>query len=202
MPFEPVPHYPDALPAVNISGFQGSGKTFLAQLLAMELQGRGLANVRVRPLAEPLKRMAEALTGDANFAKAKDYPLGHGGTSLSGRQVLQRLGTDAIRREFRPDVWLWLARKSADPDELSVVDDCRFPNEKLPRDFCIYLKASGQEAPDDAHASEAHQAALRDRADLRVLRVAGTVYEPGLGEVADRIAEWARGTGAFWRRVA
>lgn len=180
---------PGALPAVNISGFQRSGKSILATLLAGELSAAGYERVRVRPLAEPLKEMAKLLTGDPNFSKTKSYPVGPGGAEITGRDVLKKLGTDAIRREFRPDIWLWLARKNADAGELSTVDDCRFPNESTPVDFNIYLDTPAV-ANDDTHESESHHAHLRERADIVVVRQ-GEGYWPLLSTVASRVVAWA-----------
>lgn len=182
---------------VNISGAQGSGKTVMADLLAGELNrraGKGWFSIaKRRALADPLKDMARTLTDDPNFEKASAYPIGPDGSLLSGRRVLQLLGTEGCRRLFREDVWLWLARRRAGEGELTIIDDCRFPNERMAGDFSVWLDASGHAPPADAHESESHHRALRETADLVVLRRRG-IYSPPLCEVAEEILRRAKTT--------
>jgi hypothetical protein len=118
----------------------GSGKT----TVAMELMNRA-GFIRL-PLADPLKRIGTAILTEAGISDldARRY-LYHDrkavipGIGVTGRHLLQTLGTDWGRKLISRRLWLNLWRRSL--EEISraavsrnvvafvVVDDVRFPDE-------------------------------------------------------------------------
>jgi hypothetical protein len=182
---------PDEPFLVGISGVQGAGKTILAELLADSLRRGAKLDVRRRALADPLREMAEALTGDPHFHKSRAYALGLQGAPMFGREILQRLGTDICREAFRPDIWVYLLQRWAEQSGAAVVvvDDVRFPDESAACGFRIYLESPDHPEQEGAHhASESHLAALRAAADLVISRSDGR-YSAPLSEVAARLVE-------------
>lgn len=119
-------------------GFEGSGKNYTASLLEKE----GFAAVS---FAENLKRcvavifgweyeMLEGITNESRiwreqvdefWSKELNMP------KLTPRQVLQKIGTDAMRNHFHEGIWVAsLKRKLAlMPNTNIVITDCRFPSE-------------------------------------------------------------------------
>jgi len=52
---------------------------------------------------------------------------------MSGREILQKVGTDLFRKQIHPDFWVMALlprlREALSNDRKVVVSDCRFPNE-------------------------------------------------------------------------
>lgn len=129
---------------LGIHGKKGSGKSTLAIGLQRHL---GWERVVVRPLAAPIKEMCVDVLGLDPASvygtdEQKNRPthvrwhqmgVAGDGTAMSGRQVMQELGTRVFRGLVGEDVWLQcLLRRVARLDAhaaLVVVDDVRFPNE-------------------------------------------------------------------------
>lgn len=113
---------------IGVSGRAGAGKDTIADLLQRE---HGFAR---RAFADPLRAGAAAIFGltvehmTDRVAKETIDPR----WGLSPRQILQRMGTEAMRGTFGEDVWLrafrlWL---DAQPEGTRVVvPDTRFENE-------------------------------------------------------------------------
>lgn len=108
-----------AIKIVCISGKAGSGKDTAGHLLKLDLESRGYRVLETH-YADLLKYMCKAFFG---WDGKKDE---------SGRELLQKVGTDTVRA-YVPDYWtasicdvLFLF-----PDEWDyvIIPDCRFPNE-------------------------------------------------------------------------
>ena len=128
---------------IGILGAAGSGKTTLAQFLAVEF---GEPKATIHPLMFPLKRFARKLGWDGR----KDE---------KGRRLLQLLGTECGRRCISEDIWIdkWL--READTFELEfgksvfIADDVRFENEAKAMD--ITIKVTGRSL--DLGANQMHE---------------------------------------------
>lgn len=117
---------------VALIGPIGAGKTTIAQMLVAHHDYTRLS------FAAPLKRFASWAYGeidkDAIYRIRDPYfddaRLGELGIrSMTGRELLQLLGTEMVR-QFDPDFWVrCLERELADTKGPIVVDDCRFENE-------------------------------------------------------------------------
>lgn len=94
---------------ILIAGKMISGKSTTAQYLACRLNGN------VRSFAGKLKDIARQMLWDGK----KDE---------RGRKLLQSLGK--IGREYDVDLWAKLLVESAKYDDITIIDDWRFPNEK------------------------------------------------------------------------
>lgn len=118
----------------------GSGKSTVANAL---IQKADFVHV---PFAGPLKRIGTAVLVEAGFSEIEArrflYHDKHSeipGLGVTGRHLLQTLGTDWGRRQINPTIWrdLWARqvntlRKQAWREAREcriVVDDVRFPNE-------------------------------------------------------------------------
>lgn len=137
---------------ISLSGYAGSGKDTAAKILQRQLPGHW----EIKKFADALRQVASILTGlpvDYLYTEAFktsdmdtmwDYvaPLveydeqGHDSYELrhmTGRQFLQWLGTDAIRKGLHEDTWKnallshYKPVFGKEPDWL--VTDTRFPNE-------------------------------------------------------------------------
>jgi len=101
--------------AVGISGPIGSGKSSLAQVLAITCPVSGY----VHPFAKPVKEIARQMGWNGKKDK-------------KGRRLLQLVGTECGRECVHPDVWVRLWRKDMVvdiQDSVAIADDLRFPNE-------------------------------------------------------------------------
>lgn len=78
--------------------------------------------------------------------------------TVSGRQFLQRYGTEAHRDIFGLDFWIKAVMDEYDPSEITVVTDVRFANEahaiRGERGTIWEIRRPGQEIAESDHASE------------------------------------------------
>jgi hypothetical protein len=144
----------------------GSGKSTVAGHLAT----KGFVLV---PFARPLKEMAEVFLrhlgclspDDIKRVLYQDKSALIPGVNVSGRHLLQTLGTEWGRQHISPDVWLqcWgnTARSLLRRGTSVVVDDVRFPDEAdlitaIGGELWLVERPSAQQAAGDclAHASE------------------------------------------------
>lgn len=129
---------------IGISGKIGSGKDTVAAII-QELYPQ----YEIKKFAGKLKDIASILTGipvekfeDQEFKKTdlgKEwsyvYPDEYydDGESvmvcMSVRQLLQKLGTDALRDNLHENVWVNALMADYNKDSHWIVTDCRFPNE-------------------------------------------------------------------------
>lgn len=120
---------------IALSGYARSGKDEVAKFIC-ELD----PTFQIRKFSGKLKEMASMLTSipvsmfeDQRFKMA---PLGRewwstneeGTVPMTVRDLLQRLGTDAIRDGLHPNAWV-NALMSEYRWQNWVITDCRFPNE-------------------------------------------------------------------------
>jgi len=118
---------------IGISGKKRRGKDTAAMYLSSLLGG---SNTKTMYWATKLKIAAAEMLGlppyhfftDAN--KDKKYEIA-AAIFMTGRQILQLLGTDCFRALFHPNFWVFqvmrdiLARK----EKFIIIPDTRFPNE-------------------------------------------------------------------------
>ena len=129
---------------IGISGKIGSGKDTVAAII-QELYPQ----YEVKKFAGKLKDIASILTGipvekfeDQEFKKTdlgKEWSYAYpdqyydDGESvmvcMSVRQLLQKLGTDALRDNLHENVWVNALMADYNKDSNWIVTDCRFPNE-------------------------------------------------------------------------
>jgi hypothetical protein len=112
---------------LGMMGGAGAGKSTAASCLNL----RGAATYS---LAQPLKLMvarafklrAEQVWGSQSEKEAVDPRY-----NLSGRQLLQMIGTDGCRETFGAGIWtqITLDRIEHDGPAVAVVEDVRFPDE-------------------------------------------------------------------------
>lgn len=104
---------------ILLSGKAESGKTTAANIIKKALEQQG-ERVAITPYGQLVKDLCKMLYG------------WNGQKDEAGRQLLQYIGTDVIRKE-RPNYWvdhiIDLASILYDEFDTFIVDDCRFPNE-------------------------------------------------------------------------
>jgi hypothetical protein len=152
---------------IALTGYAGSGKSTMADILACE---HGFTVVK---FAGPLKDMLRVLgLGDREIeGDLKEQPCqllaGH-----TPRRAMQTLGTEWGRDLFGQDFWVGIAmhkvRAVLDQGGRAVIDDCRFPNEvaaiKAAGGVVVRIVRPGV-GPVNAHASEAQQLQVDGVAD-------------------------------------
>jgi ABC-type dipeptide/oligopeptide/nickel transport system ATPase component len=83
-----------------------------------------------------------------------------GDAPVTGRRVLQFIGTDMFRERVHPDIWLYAMerRLPSEPDVHVIIPDVRFENEgdwiRSRGGIVYHLWREGQEEAPAAHASE------------------------------------------------
>jgi energy-coupling factor transporter ATP-binding protein EcfA2 len=136
---------------ICIAGRKGSGKTTLARGLASRIiDSYGVDNVRILPIAAPLKQAASTWGVDVFRKDETMSPF-----NCTSRQFLQRFGQAmrSIDEDFLVKLWSTEAKRGG--SHFVLVDDLRLYNElawfrALPqRAFCIKLKRQGDLPPDD-----------------------------------------------------
>ncbi len=138
---------------LGLLGRKGVGKDLLADYLVQQYK------YEKGSIAAPLKEGCRILFGfshDQVHGQGRDQ-LDHR-YGLTPRAILQRVGTDFIRKEFRED--FWIDRLLINP-QLSrlVISDVRFPNEvrKIQERGGKVIRLSCSLAPKDTHQSNEHQ---------------------------------------------
>ena len=78
-------------------------------------------------------------------------------------EILQKLGTDAIRNGLHTEAWVLSCFAGIEPDSYAIITDCRFPNEVAAiqaRGGVVIriegdpMKQQGDGTRDDSHPSE------------------------------------------------
>lgn len=114
---------------IGIAGRLKSGKSTFAQMLVEELRQHYPAEIKM--FSGKLKAVASLITGvpverweDQEF-KASMLPE----WGMTGREFLQRLGTDCVRDNLHTDTWVKALFADYQPDSCWVIQDLRFKNE-------------------------------------------------------------------------
>ena len=113
---------------LGVAGAQGSGKDTLAGMLAGKIP-----NGVVTGFAEKLKQIAMEVFGlsweDCYTQEGKERYNEF--WEMTNREILQKLGTEAMRNGFRQDIWVKFVEKKFidNPDKSFVVCDVRFNDE-------------------------------------------------------------------------
>lgn len=124
---------------IQLLGFARAGKDWTAAKLQEAFNSLGVS-AEVMSYAAPMKRIAAGLFGigltELDALKNQQVPFSYGFEiergvkehSTNFREILQRLGNDAIKPEFGDDVWAQLALKniSNSTSDVIIMSDCRF----------------------------------------------------------------------------
>lgn len=135
---------------VLIKGLKRSGKDTTADIMVRKLQGKHI--VSKLSFAEPMKEIIadtfNVSIGTIETVKNEDstHPILCEARPLGGehyirfhtdmRLILQRFGTEAMKKQFGDDVWVELTYKKIISD-ITIISDWRFKNE------LEYLKSKG-----------------------------------------------------------
>jgi hypothetical protein len=118
----------------------------------------------VYSFATPLKTMLMSVFPDEYILKQKELPIPNYPKHVTGRYLLQTLGTDWARKLITEDIWMLMLRERLvkDMDNKAspmVIDDLRFPNEAtMVRELggeVWLVRRRGFKPSNDNHASEA-----------------------------------------------
>jgi dephospho-CoA kinase len=113
-------------PNLALIGKMGSGKTTLSRILVNRF------GYTLLSWADAVRLVASLAYGQIDYEKTYPVSLDGNPVMLTGRQVLQRLGTDAIRNNLDEQFWIaCLSRILTEGvhEPPFVIDDTRFPNE-------------------------------------------------------------------------
>lgn len=168
---------------IGLTGYARSGKDTAATVLIEKFGFVKLA------LADPVRQLAEAIDPivAVNFSRAKgchdvrytdllrDVGYEQAKQNPEFRRTLQRIGTEAMRDIFGPDVWVQLlwrrigALTYDKPHTNIIVTDVRFPNEvKAIRGWGgrVWRINRGGQTSTDPHPSEAQIPTLDVNRDI------------------------------------
>ena len=121
---------------IGISGKKRSGKDTAAQFLKSQLKHKFRQDARIMCFAEGLKRVAAMALGEDpdlffdDESKERLFLVGPEHV-MSGRSILQKVGTECFRDNIDVDFWVTMFMKHVKSVEESyiIVPDTRFPNE-------------------------------------------------------------------------
>ena len=114
---------------IGLCGAKGVGKSTYASFIAGQ-------NGHVYSFATPLKKMLMSVFPDEYILTQKELPIPNYPKHVTGRYLLQTLGTDWARKLITEDIWMLMLRERLvkDMEEKAtpmVIDDLRFPNEAM-----------------------------------------------------------------------
>lgn len=152
---------------IGLTGSMGSGKSTARDMMLQNILATAINSnqyVNLVSFAQPLKDICInylGLTYDDVYTqegKAKYNEF----WGMTNREILQRVGTDALRNNFHPDIWIKIAelnicRARQDKNCIAtIIDDTRFNNEaELIKDMGGYVIRIERDLElESKHASE------------------------------------------------
>jgi len=119
---------------IGIAGLAGSGKDTVGE--AIQAFGKlEKENWEIKKFAGTLKQVASILTGlniqVFESQEFKNSTLGEEWDYMTVREMLQKLGTDIMRDNLHPNVWVNALFSNYDHNSRWIITDLRFPNELL-----------------------------------------------------------------------
>lgn len=130
---------------IIISGKIGSGKSTLSEMIEKHLHNKDIA-VSQRFFASRVKKIHEVLTGHAGYTQEnKNLYLDEYGFTVG--VGLQKIG-DGLRELYHPDVWIISTLTNLIPHTVTIINDCRYPNEakKAKEQGGIVIRLNGDPA--------------------------------------------------------
>jgi len=117
---------------IGIAGLAGSGKDTVGE--AIQAFGKlEKENWEIKKFAGTLKQIASLLTGLKpevfESQEHKSRNLGKEWGHMTIREMLQRIGTEAMRDNLHPNVWVNALFSDYDHNNRWIITDLRFPNE-------------------------------------------------------------------------
>lgn len=111
---------------IAFSGYARSGKDTAASIV-QELY----PSFKIKKFSGKLKEVASILTGipKESFESQAFKDSYISGWDMTGRELLQRLGTEAIRDGLHTDAWVMSLFSDYHEKDCWLITDCRFPNE-------------------------------------------------------------------------
>lgn len=111
---------------IAFSGYAKSGKDTAASMI-QEMY----PSFKIKKFSGKLKEIASILTGIPQdlFESQTFKETMIGGWDMTGREFLQKLGTDAIRDGLHKDAWVMSLFSDYHEKDNWLITDCRFPNE-------------------------------------------------------------------------
>jgi len=111
---------------ISLSGYAKSGKDTAAEIIALNY-----SQFKIKKFSGKLKQVASILTGIPaelfENQNVKDRYIS--GWDMTARELLQRLGTDAVRDNLHQDAWVMSLFADYHQNDSWIITDCRFPNE-------------------------------------------------------------------------
>lgn len=117
---------------IAISGKIGSGKDTVAKIIQTH-ESQEYYDWRIKHWADGVKEVAAVILnqpkGSFDVRSYKESNLGSGWGGMSVREFLQRLGTDAIRKNLHTNAWINVLMAKYYQVNNWLIPDTRFPNE-------------------------------------------------------------------------
>ena len=153
---------------ILINGKKRSGKDYFANMLKQELKNVGKTST-IMSFAAPIKEIISE-TFDITLKQLDSYknteePVGTIRKKMDGmcyevltdfRLILQKFGTEAMKKQFGEDVWVRLLMDKAmkTNTDFVIVPDFRFYTENLPGAITVKIKNDAVDNSGDTHRSE------------------------------------------------
>lgn len=153
---------------ILVNGKKRSGKDYFAKMLQSEFAKVG-KTADVMSFAEPIKEII-AETFDISLQDLDDYKnqaraCGISHSKMDGyefekltdfRLILQKFGTEAMKKWFGEDVWVRLLSERAykSKADFIIVPDFRFLTEDVPGAITVKIKNADVDNSGDTHRSE------------------------------------------------
>jgi hypothetical protein len=144
---------------IGLAGKKQSGKSTVANYLIDVFDFHEIS--WAYPLKEVIGRQLFGLPDEVLYGDSPKREEIHPTWGMSGRQILQKVGTDLFRNNFDENFWVKVGLSRIMEQQARknhvVVSDCRFPNEleaiKQFGGFTCKIQKVGQETGDE-HESE------------------------------------------------